>query len=103
MSCQYICRPMTGSLTSATLISKADSSLPRKSRGCSGGGSEAAPAMPANCARLLYGSFEDLGVCIKVYDVQQTGAGQWSRALQGGGIELCLNLIGNGSISSGEK
>jgi AraC-like DNA-binding protein len=92
---------MTTSETKAPLAGKADSSLTRKSRS-----SNRLPgttsSTPANAGRLLYGSFEDPGVCIKVHEVHQ-GGGEWSPAIHGAGLELCLNLIGRGSIRRGQK
>jgi AraC family transcriptional regulator len=57
----------------------------------------------SDSGRLLYGSFDDLGVSIKVHDFQKSGASEWSRRIHGEGIELCLNLVGTGSVWSAEK
>jgi AraC-like DNA-binding protein len=66
-------------------------------------GKPAASRSPSTGGRLLYGSFDDLGVCMKVHDFQKSGASEWSRRIHGEGIELCLNLVGIGSVWSAEK
>jgi AraC family transcriptional regulator len=93
---------VTSALTSDTLIGDFDSSPSRKARGIPG--PPALPSLsPSHGHRPLYGSVEHLGVCIKAHDFQKAGASEWSWPIHGEGIELCLNLVGSGSVWGGEK
>lgn len=62
-----------------------------------------ASAAPSNNGHVLYAGFDDLGVCVKVHEFQKSNPSEWSRAIQGQGIELCLNLVGTGSVWGAEK
>jgi AraC family transcriptional regulator len=48
--------------------------------------------------RQLYGGFYGLGVSIEWHDFELPNPFEWSRSFHPGSLELCLNLIGHGSI-----
>ncbi len=57
----------------------------------------------ANGWRQLYGSFYDLGVSIEWHDFRLAGAFEWSRSFHPESLELCLNLVGQGSVHREQK
>ncbi len=50
--------------------------------------------------RPLFGSFEDLGFSFEFHDFSTFGALDWSRSFHPGGVELCLNLDGIGTLQA---
>lgn len=52
--------------------------------------------------RPLFGSFEDLGFSFEFHDFSTFGALDWSRSFHPGGVELCLNLDGIGTLQAQE-
>ena len=50
--------------------------------------------------RPLFGSFEDLGFSFEFHDFSTFGVLDWSRSFHPGGVELCLNLEGIGTLQA---
>ena len=48
--------------------------------------------------RRLYGGFYDLGVSLEWHEFELLQAFDWSRSFHPGSLELCLNLVGHGSV-----
>lgn len=53
--------------------------------------------------RQLFGSFGSLGFSLEWHDFNATEPIDWARSFHPGSVELCLNLSGQGSVSSGNK
>lgn len=51
----------------------------------------------------LFGSFRDLGFSFEWHDFQTEAALDWGRSFHPGGLELCLNLEGEGTIEDGQR
>ncbi|MGE3309448.1 MAG: helix-turn-helix transcriptional regulator [Limisphaerales bacterium] len=50
--------------------------------------------------RPLFGSFEELGFSFEFHDFSNRPALDWGRSFHPGGVEVCLNLDGEGTIQS---
>ncbi|MEY4691989.1 MAG: Transcriptional regulator containing domain, AraC family [Verrucomicrobiota bacterium] len=53
--------------------------------------------------RQLFGSFGDLGFSLEWHDFHSAGPIDWARSFHPGSVELCLNLIGEGSVQGGSR
>jgi AraC-like DNA-binding protein len=50
----------------------------------------------------LHGSFRELGYSIEWHDFMAAQDLDWSRSFHPDGVEICLNLAGNGSVRAGQ-
>jgi len=50
----------------------------------------------------LHGSFRDLGYSIEWHDFEAAQELDWSPSFHPGGVEICLNLAGHGTVCAGE-
>jgi len=53
--------------------------------------------------RHLHGSFHDLGFSIEWHDFHTPRDLEWSRSFHPDGLEICLNLVGHGSVQTGRN
>lgn len=53
--------------------------------------------------RQLFGSFGDLGFSLEWHDFQANAPIDWARSFHPGSVELCLNLLGEGSVEAGNR
>lgn len=53
--------------------------------------------------RQLFGSFKDLGFSLEWHDFTTSAPLDWARSFHPGSVELCLNLDGEGSVTSGPR
>ena len=53
--------------------------------------------------RQLFGSFGDLGFSLEWHDFQASDPIDWARSFHPGSVELCLNLLGEGSVETGNR
>ena len=64
---------------------------------------EAATWRAAGAAwRQLFGSFRELGVSFEWHEFESQEEMNWGASFHPGGLELCLNLSGNGQVSAGD-
>lgn len=52
--------------------------------------------------RHLHGNFRELGFSIEWHDFRAARDLDWSRSFHPGGVEICLNLAGHGSVRNGQ-
>jgi len=53
--------------------------------------------------RQLFGSFQNLGFSLEWHDFTASGPIDWARSFHPCSVELCLNLDGEGSVTSGSR
>lgn len=51
----------------------------------------------------LHGSFRELGYSMEWHDFETAEAFDWAPTFHPGGVEICLNLAGTGSVGAGRK